>query len=107
MGKQKIESKSRWPFLCGHHVAFSETCRGLTTCNGDVFTETISLVRIVGVALQRRFRSLWFDANVIVHGSADPLLTAEITFGCLHGHVSKQKLDLVQFSSGRMAQLRA
>ena len=48
------------------------------------------------------FPLLWFDANVVVHGSTDSLLTAEITFGGLHGYVSKQDLNLVQFSSGRV-----
>jgi len=61
----------------------------------------------VGVPLERRFRSLWFDTDVIVHGSADPLLTAEITFCRLRGRVSKQELNLVRFSSGGIAQLRA
>jgi hypothetical protein len=52
-------------------------------------------------------RSRWFDTDAIVHGSADPLLTAEITFGCLRGYMSKQELYLVQFSACGMAQLRA
>jgi hypothetical protein len=51
--------------------------------------------------------SLRFDADAIVHGSADPLLTAEITFGCLYGYMSQQELNLVQFSACGIAQLRA
>jgi len=38
---------------------------------------------------------LRFDADVVVHSSANPLLAAEIAFGCLHGDVTKKKLDLV------------
>jgi hypothetical protein len=62
--------------------------------------------REVAVPLQW-VHSLWFDADVVVYGSADPLLTAEITFGSLHGYMSEQELNLVQFSTARMAQLRA
>ena len=40
------------------------------------------------------FKWTWFDADVIVHGSADPLLTAEITLGCLHRYMAKQELNL-------------
>ena len=50
---------------------------------------------------------LGFDADVVVHGSVDPLLTTEITFGCLHRNVSEKELDLIQFSASGMAQLRA
>lgn len=51
--------------------------------------------------------SLRFDADAIVYGSADPLLAAEVAFGSLHRNMSKQELDLVQFSSGGMAQFSA
>jgi len=50
---------------------------------------------------------LWFDADVVVHGSANPLLAAEMALSCLHGNVAKKKLDLIQFSTRCMAQLRA
>jgi hypothetical protein len=50
---------------------------------------------------------LRFDADVVVHGSVDPLLTAEITLCYLHRNVSEKELDLVQFSASGMAQLRA
>lgn len=50
---------------------------------------------------------LWLDADPIVDGSADPLLTAEITFGCLHGHMSQQELNLVEFSACGVTQLGA
>ena len=50
---------------------------------------------------------LRFDADVVVHSPANPLLAAEIAFSCLHGNVTEKELDLVQFSTRSMAQLRA
>jgi hypothetical protein len=50
---------------------------------------------------------LRFNADAVVDRSTDSLLAAKISFGCLHGNVSKKELDLVQFSPGRMAQLSA
>jgi hypothetical protein len=50
---------------------------------------------------------LRFDADVVVHGSANPLLAAEIVFSCLHGNMPEKELDLIQFSTRCMAQLRA
>jgi hypothetical protein len=41
------------------------------------------LERIVGIALLSE-AALWFDAEVIIHGPLNPLLAAEIPFGCLH-----------------------
>ena len=58
-------------------------------------------------APMKRAPWLRFDADAVVHGSSDPLLAPEITFGCLHRNVSEKKLNLVQFSAGCMAQLRA
>ena len=51
--------------------------------------------------------ALRFDADVVVHRSANPLLAAEISFGCLHEYMAKQELNLVKFAAGGMAQLRA
>jgi hypothetical protein len=56
--------------------------------------------------MERTLR-LWFDANVVVHCSANPLLVAKIAFGCLDGNVSEKELDLIQFSTRCMAQFRA
>ena len=50
---------------------------------------------------------LWFDADVVVHGSANPLLAAKIAFSCLHRNVTEKELDLIQLSTRCMAQLRA
>jgi len=50
---------------------------------------------------------LGFDADVVVQGSANPLLAAEIAFSCLHGNVAEKELDLIQFSTRCVAQLRA
>jgi len=55
----------------------------------------------------KRAPRLRFDADAIVHGAANPLLAAEIAFGCLHGNVPEKELDLFQFSARSMAQLRA
>ena len=50
---------------------------------------------------------LWFDTDEIVHGSTDSLLAAEIAFGCLHGYMPEQELNLIQFAAGEMAKTRA
>jgi hypothetical protein len=42
---------------------------------------------------------LRFDAHVVVHSSANPLLAAQIAFGCLHGNVTEKESDLVQFAT--------
>ena len=42
---------------------------------------------------------LGFDTDAVVHGSANPLLAAEIAFRCLHGNVPEKELDLIQFST--------
>jgi len=47
---------------------------------------------------------LRFYADLVVHRSANPLLAAEITLGCLHGHVPEEELHLVQLSACGMAQ---
>jgi hypothetical protein len=38
---------------------------------------------------------LWFDADVVVHSPANPLLAAEIAFCCLHGKATEKELDLI------------
>ena len=55
----------------------------------------------------KRAPRLRFDADAVVYGSANPLLAAEIAFSCLHGNVPEKELDLIQFSTRCMAQLRA
>ena len=64
------------------------------------------LERIV-VALLSEGAALWFDAEVIIHGPLNPLLAAEIPFGCLHGNVAQKELNLLQFAACGMAQLCA
>src|SRR5438045_3041613 len=39
---------------------------------------------------------LRFNANAVVHGSANPLFAAEVTFGYLHRNVSEEELNLLQ-----------
>src|SRR5271157_2869698 len=65
------------------------------------------LERIVGIALLSEAAALWFDAEVIIHGPLNPLLAAEIPFGCLHGNVAQKELNLLQFAACGMAQLCA
>ena len=55
----------------------------------------------------KRAPQLQFDADVVVHRSADPLLAAEVAFFCLHGNAPEKELNLVQFSARCAAQLRA
>jgi hypothetical protein len=50
---------------------------------------------------------LGLDADVVVHSPANPLLAAEIAFSCLHGNATEKELNLFQFSTRSMAQLRA
>lgn len=48
------------------------------------------------------------DADAVVDGSTNPLLTAEIIFSCLHGKRAQQEVGIwSKFSVGRMAQRRA
>jgi hypothetical protein len=49
----------------------------------------------------------WLDANFVVHSFANPLLAAKISFSRLNGNVPKQKLDLLEFASGRVPKPRA
>jgi hypothetical protein len=42
---------------------------------------------------------LRLNTNAVVHGSANPLLAAEIAFSCLHGNVAEKELDLIQLST--------
>jgi hypothetical protein len=48
-----------------------------------------------------------FDAHSVVDGKAQFLLAAEVPFRRLDRDVSKQKLDLVQLATGKMAESRA
>ncbi len=47
------------------------------------------------------------DADPIVNGVGNPLLAAKISLGRLNRHVSKEKLNLVEFTAGLMAEQRA
>ena len=54
----------------------------------------------------QRVTKLRLDADAVVDGSPDSLLAAQVSFGSLHGHMPKKKLNLLQFSAGCMTQLR-
>ncbi len=43
------------------------------------------------------------DSDTVVHRRCNPLGTAEITLGGLHGHMPKEKLNLLQFAAGGAA----
>ncbi len=44
-----------------------------------------------------------FNADFVVHGESELLLAAEVNFRRLDGYMTKEKLDLVQLASGKMA----
>jgi hypothetical protein len=47
---------------------------------------------------------IWFKTNLVVHGRDEPLTRAEIALRSFDRSVTKQELDLLQFSSSGMAQ---
>ncbi len=51
-----------------------------------------SATRPLRVRAVSKFR---LDADSIINGVADPLFASEISLGCLHRHMSKEKLNLV------------
>ena len=50
---------------------------------------------------------LRLDADTGVHGAPDPLFATQIPLGCLPGNMPEKELNLLQFTTGRMAQLCA
>jgi hypothetical protein len=50
--------------------------------------------------VELRLRS-GLDSDPVVHGRSDPLRTTEVTLGGLDGDMTEQKLNLLQFASGR------
>ena len=57
--------------------------------------------------LLRSRRIVQLDAHSVVDGKSQFLLAAEVLFRRLDRDVSKQKLDLVQLATGKMAEPRA
>jgi hypothetical protein len=51
----------------------------------------------------RPFRS-WFDAHLVVHRKPELLLASEATVRCLDGHVTEEKLNLVELPAGQMTE---
>jgi hypothetical protein len=43
------------------------------------------------------------DPDLVGNGVAYPLLATRIAFGSLHGYVSEQKLNLIEFASSLVA----
>ena len=61
--------------------------------------------RVVGKADRERGRSVrWLYFDFVVDRTLNPLFAAEVSFGCLNGNVAKEKLDLLQFASGRVTE---
>ena len=59
---------------------------------------------------RQRFRSaarFRLDAHPVVDSVAKFLLASEVPLGGLDGDMAKQKLDLIQFTAGEMAEPRA
>jgi hypothetical protein len=57
---------------------------------------------------QKAVRSVrWLYSDFVVDSTLNPLFAAQISFGRLNGNVPKQKLDLLQFASSRVAKPRA
>ena len=48
-----------------------------------------------------------FDSQSVVYGNPELLLASEVAFGCLDGDVAEQELDLIQFTTGEMAETGA
>jgi hypothetical protein len=42
-----------------------------------------------------------FDPDFVIHGNPKLLLTAEVIFGRLDGHMPEQELDLVELTAGK------
>ena len=55
------------------------------------------MVRLFAIRLR-------FDPDSIIHGGADALFAAQVSFGGLDRNMAKQKLDLLQFASRYVAQ---
>jgi hypothetical protein len=50
-------------------------------------------------------RSVWWpNSDFVVYGILNPLFATEVSFRCLNRNVTEQKLNLLQFASGIMAQ---
>ncbi|HEY7209105.1 MAG TPA: hypothetical protein VH477_02435 [Bryobacteraceae bacterium] len=42
-----------------------------------------------------------FDSDLVIDGDSKLLLTAEVMFGRLEGHVTEQELDLVELTPAK------
>lgn len=49
---------------------------------------------------------LRFNPEAIIHGVLQPLRASQVVLGRLNAHMAEQKLDLLQFSAGNVAELR-
>jgi len=63
-----------------------------------------SNIRLGGVQVSR---GIGFDSQSIVHGNSKFLFASEVALGRLDGHVTEQKLDLIQFAAHEVAETGA
>jgi len=71
---------------------------------GARFVEAGSRVLFTRLAKDFSVTSVRFDADMIVHSVAKALLAAEIPLSRLDAHVTEQKLNLLQFAAGFVAE---
>ena len=70
-------------------MALADPCQGTRKIHGC----------IVADAPLRVGTGLRFDADVVIHRSANSLFASEVSFRRLHGNVAEQELNLLQFSA--------
>lgn len=67
---------------------------------------TIVLVTQYSLAVPIPQSQLGLDADAIIDSGMDTLFAAKVFLGCLYRHVSEEKLNLLQFSPGCVAEPR-
>ena len=53
---------------------------------------------------EKKMRLCHLQSNEVVYRMAEFLFAAQVALGCLHGDMPQQKLNLFQFTAGKMAQ---
>ena len=101
-------------------ASFAEPTRGHFSCQNGILRklsfaatcfvvghpETITLTCCRQVVRVRK-QTLRLNADAVVHRSADPLFTTEVPLCGLNRHVSEKELDLLQFATAGVTELRA
>ena len=63
--------------------------------------------RTVGKSSECEGTALRLNPDVVVHGSVDPLFTSEVSLCSLNRRMSEKELDLLQFATADVTELRA